>query len=483
MGQLRALENLGVMTRVDYLVSVSGGSWAGAIYMFARGDTVAVLGLPAYPQKLTLAKVKQTPPLMGVCATSKSPSERIWDTGATPSELVWESVIGDTFLKPFELDSNFAYMAKDEASVERIRRANPQLRGAVFYTPRPDRPKGFVMHGAQLAPTGYMASEKTAVSLQMSPDFTGSPFHPNGSPITASGGIDRYEPAMNVLVGGGLVETFAFGGDAPSDESGGLTSLPAPMAPFTLVRAVAISSAGFGGALSQANGVGLSVLSSAYNIKEMLWPVTSASNPQHTESLDYQVGDGGNIDDFGIVVALQRGASRVIGFLNTNIKLGMNKNYCWPGVAMDDLANDIPSELGNKFGYTISMNGMGQYLGNNQVFKKGDLPPLLCEFQRLRRAGRPLFVTRRLELQRNSWWGITGGSTVEVMFVLNEKCPEWESYLPKETQVQVGKNDLKDFPLLDTTSHYTNAQVNLLAAQAEYTVMNHRGEIVPFLTS
>lgn len=470
------------MTKVDYLVSVSGGSWAAAIYMFARTDTGVLLGRPAAPPELTMDKVGQTPPRMGVCATtSKSSLTAKLAAGQIPSERLWESVVADTFLNPFGLDSNFAYMARDEKSVERIRRENPQLRSATFYTPRTDRPRGFVMHGAQLAPSGYVASERTVVSLQMSPDFTGSPFHPNRSSIHFSGGLDKYAPELNILVGGGLVETFAFGGEAPNDESGGVTNLQAPLAPFSLAKAVAISSAGYGGALSQANGAGLNFFSSAYNIKEMLWPVTSSSIPQHTDARTFQLADGGNLDDSGLLVAFQRGASRVIAFLNSFVKLGMKHNYCSPGTVMDDVSSDIPSELGNKFGYTIAMNGIGQYLGNNQVFKSEDLAPLLCVLQGLRKAGAPLLVTRRFELLRNSWWGIAGGSTVEVVFVLNEKCPEFESKLPKETQEQVGKGDLKDFPLLPTVPHYSNAQVNLLAAQAEYTVMRNARDILNLL--
>lgn len=36
-----------------------------------------------------------------------------------------------------------------------------------------------VMSGALLGPTGYEATKDNVVSLQMSPDFVGSPFYPN----------------------------------------------------------------------------------------------------------------------------------------------------------------------------------------------------------------------------------------------------------------------------------------------------------------
>lgn len=39
-----------------------------------------------------------------------------------------------------------------------------------------------VMSGALLGPTGYKATKDNVVSLQMSPDFVGSPFYPNDEP-------------------------------------------------------------------------------------------------------------------------------------------------------------------------------------------------------------------------------------------------------------------------------------------------------------
>lgn len=39
-----------------------------------------------------------------------------------------------------------------------------------------------VMSGALLGPTGYEATKDNVVSLQMSPDFVGSPFYPNDGP-------------------------------------------------------------------------------------------------------------------------------------------------------------------------------------------------------------------------------------------------------------------------------------------------------------
>ena len=113
------------------------------------------------------------------------------------------------------------------------------------------RPRAFVMLGVVLAPLGHQSDDDTVVpfgtificfhlfsdetsgfirfftrSLQMSPDFSGCPFYPGGH------GHMNYDeesthwlskadiPALEMVIGGGMVETFAFGSDTPYDKSG-----------------------------------------------------------------------------------------------------------------------------------------------------------------------------------------------------------------------------------------------------------------------
>merc|ERR1711972_653209 len=124
-------------------------------------------------------------------------------------------------------------------------------------------------------------------------------------------------------------------------------------------------------------------------------------------------------------------------------------DYCGAKPDMSQVDRDIPSELGEKFGYTIWSNGLGQYLDNNQVFSREDLPSLLCELQTLARRGAPLAVKKELLVLPNSWWGVKGGYTATILFVLNEKCPEFEKKLPDETRQTFKHGSFAEFPFLD----------------------------------
>ncbi|OLQ03091.1 ATP-dependent RNA helicase DDX51 [Symbiodinium microadriaticum] len=80
--------------------------------------------------------------------------------------------------------------------------------------------------------------------------------------------------SLNRTMGGGFTETFAFGGAAPKEQSGGEKCvLKEPSSPFALPYAVGISSWAAGGALNQVR-----ILGNVLNIRRDYWPVTSGGD-------------------------------------------------------------------------------------------------------------------------------------------------------------------------------------------------------------
>merc|ERR1719188_2700457 len=96
------------------------------------------------------------------------------------------------------------------------------------------------------------------------------------------------------------------------------------------------------------------------------------------------------------------------------------------------------------FGYGYD-DGMW-HKSHNTVFKQTEMFPLACEFQKLKKAGKPLVLKATHEVLPNPYWGIKGGHTVEIAYMYNDKCPEFEKRLPKETQAALQKSDMKGFP-------------------------------------
>lgn len=489
MGALRALEALALMPNVDAISSVSGGTWASAIYMFANRSTEDLLGSPTQPEDLTLDALEEEASAMGSAATTNTEkiAAELVAHGANPHSL-WQETMGKAFLEPFGLNS-MSFMAADAAAVKRIRAANPQLGNSPFLTPQPGKPRAFVMSGALLAPLGYKASSSNVVSFQVSPDFTGSPFRPDGGPVSYVSTHGDTGPLDDVVVGGGFVETFAFGGPPPfkvSNETEGLTAqITDPTLPFTLADAVGISSAAFAGHVTNLRSIGR--LSPATAVPKVnIWPVQPFAAPDESEPADkpamrtYTMGDGGNVENTGLLAMLQRRVPRVAWWINTDTALSDVVDFCegaptgdkWP-------AGLVTNQLYDKFGFGSLAS---EFYAHNQVFKQEELPKVLCEFQTLAKAGRPMVVRKTFEVVPNAWWGIEA-SSVDLVMVYNARCSSFVDALPDETKEELDADSGKfeHFPYFRTmfqngplgATTLTDAQVNLLAAHAEFAVQQN----------
>lgn len=489
-GVLRALEHMGLMSHVDALSSVSGGTWAASIYMFADMDAKELLGKETTPSELNMKALLQPPsPLVAAVTNKHTPIALQLLADGIEYPQLWVKSVAKAILSPFGLDDADSYMAADAASVERIKASNPELREARFLTPAKNRPKTFVMGGAILAPVGYTATKDNVVDLQMSPDYIGSPFYPNNDHVTYPSQSGRGNGEHLSIVGGGLIESFAFGGQQPKEGQDGRPSvtMPAPREPFSLAKAVGVSSSGVSSALTQLplfKGT-LAQLSPRVNY----WPVTSRHLPGPQHARTYNLGDGGNLDNSGLLAMLQRRAERIIYVINTDFALPLRtENPAWYETTTDFCSmNSIPADIGKKLEPQLQaefglwkVDDLGEFLSKNVVFKTEALAPLLCELQKLKTAGKPAVVKKTMEILANSWWGIAGGRDAEVIFVYLDKSSDFEGQLPADTVDQLQKESWGEFASFPQYSAVfqntgegtalTGAQVNLLASLGEYYV-------------
>jgi hypothetical protein len=460
MGVYRALEDLGFITKLDAISSVSGGTWASAIFMYAKEfqgkpiDAKTLLGGPTGPKALSLDALNQNPGPMGSCATSDA-FEAIgctvccFDRTLVRARDVWIQTVSELYLKPFGLDNNLAYMAANEAAVERIREDNPHLKNAEFVMPRDDRPKAFVMNGTLLAPHGYAASGKSAVSFQMSPDFSGCPFYPADEMVTYEPSCSLFaccHPRKHILVGGGLVETFALGGMGPAKDrelSGSdkqvKISVGKPAFPMSLVRAVGISSDAVAATIQLNALAGTSLDPSVQH-----WPVTSEIFPDEQRAEYHAVGDGTFSDNSGLLALLQRRASKVIWVANSYQPLSDSYDFAKVTPETFDPAKaGVVVELLDKFGYGV--DSATYYHGHNQVFEKRALLSVVQKLVSLKSEGKPTVVEFTLPVQQNPWWGIKGDFSPTVVLIYLEKISEFENALPKDSQEELRKGIFGNF--------------------------------------
>eukprot|EP00928_Gymnodinium_smaydae_P081241 TRINITY_DN64795_c0_g1_i1.p1 TRINITY_DN64795_c0_g1~~TRINITY_DN64795_c0_g1_i1.p1 ORF type:complete len:900 (-),score=220.23 TRINITY_DN64795_c0_g1_i1:75-2651(-) len=485
LGVLRAMEHLGFMKSIDGVASASGGTWAAAIYMFADRPISQLLGDLTDPSQLTMEELQKRPCDLGYAATVHTSGIAAKYLAADIGKpLLWTYTITKAVLGSFGLDDKEAFMAVDEEAVRRIKTNNPHLANRTFFTLAPGRPKAFVMAGIMLSPSGYVADETNAVSFQMSPDFVGSPFYPDGTIVKYDSlpGTE-HTTLLNKIVGGGFVESFAFGGQAPPkhQDGGDSVMMAAPIEPMSLAKAVGVSSDGPSVALAQqAKWADFTSISALSNI----WPITSAQLPGPQEAMTYQLGDGGNIDNSAVITMLQRGATKIISLLNTQVPLP-DADFC----GMDDLdtvlenIKTFEAMLSALFGM-YPKNNVGETLTKNQVFPKEELAPLLCDLQTLKKAGKPTIVLKHLDIVENSWWGVRA-SKASVLFCYSEKISDFEALLPEDTQKAIHRGSwgpFSGYPQYNFVfqnppegTALTAAQVNLLAAHAEYGARQNEG--------
>eukprot|EP00928_Gymnodinium_smaydae_P029893 TRINITY_DN22386_c0_g2_i1.p1 TRINITY_DN22386_c0_g2~~TRINITY_DN22386_c0_g2_i1.p1 ORF type:complete len:612 (-),score=39.18 TRINITY_DN22386_c0_g2_i1:584-2419(-) len=319
MGYLRALHYLSILPNVDAMSTVSGGTWASSQYMFASMATPELLGNATAPSELHMVFLRTNEPAMGHTATTstnelwkneqikwtaaceyltKSPDPTYPDVKTCLDEKyseMWITVISQAFLQPHGLDGK-RMMAGSEEGMEAAQALNeydPSLDPSKWIYPVADRPKVYIMGGTLLAPVGYRSGGEQAVVLQMSPDYTGSPYSADGGNSLSSGNITYHsaiEPrnasneSISLLAGGGFVETFAFGTRTPMSGQNGGTGVFAelPAKPFSLEDAVGISSSAFAAAFAEADST------QAINPQGSYWPVTSSANETQTET-EYQL--------------------------------------------------------------------------------------------------------------------------------------------------------------------------------------------------
>jgi len=268
-------------------------------------------------------------------------------------------------------------------------------------------------------------------------------------------------------MGGGYIETFAFGGREPSQQSAnGLTEVTKPNYALSLASAVAISSD--------------PVLYS----QRWYWPVLP--DGQQQEPVNFQFADGGCLENSGMMALLARQVKRIITVVSTTTTLDDAMDFCDAGSRDDweevfSTGKHVSDTISSWFGFNRTT--VKYSYTRNQVFNKSDCLPLLCKLQALKKAGKPAVVSETLRVMDNEWWGIVGGFDVKFVVVPIELSTEFTSKLPDDTRKALQntsmRSDFKRYPHFSTFENWDPIQLkrplsNILAATSEYFVLENK---------
>jgi hypothetical protein len=448
-GQLRALVETGLIDRVDYISAVSGGSWASTAFTYyndgARNDE-EFLGRTSAPNQIRTAELDRISPTSLGAAATESFMGRLVEQALevavgriTPNE-VWLRAVGATFFERFGIyrRAEPAYISYDANTVEEIVRRNPSLRPEQFATVRNapgDAKRPYLLVNATL----MWPNAGNMVHFEYTPLAAGSKRR-----------LTLYDPpgdtsAKSQTVGGGFIETFAFSGGAPAGwpPQDRVVRVPPPLQPFSLAFASGTSSAAF--AATNASLVGANALLNRYILQgppiAQYWPWTDSS----PEAQTFTFGDGGSLENFGVIPLLLHGVRRMVVFVNTERRLGLDydpgESEPWTSPSIQELDGNFSTLFG-----ILPHDRQQPPTPNNQVFRTSDLRGVVRALQAAQREGGPAIARTRLEVQPNDWWGLDGGWPVDVCWVYLEQVREWDAGLQPEVarRIETGRSAARE---------------------------------------
>ena len=413
LGQLRGLDSLGLLENIRYLSCVSGGSWTCVpfTYLSPHIPDETFLGEMVEPRDVTQKYLKDLDKNSFAYAISNTliSDDFIEHAIRFGGDETYSRAIGETFLEPADVGSRKRFFTMNDQSISAIIKRNRNMRNEDFYTVQSGRP--------------YLIACATLLR-QNNPPPRPKKIHFEFTPLYVGAHVRHLEAgSRGQEIGGGYVEPFGFDSDAPEKESstGVLTvRLGRTKHRLTLSDVVGTSGAAPAEILDK---IGLDFLGFP-EFKH--WPVNNATAARAKE---YEFGDGGHLENLGIMPLLKRQVKRIVVFINTKSRLQVTGNSV-------KINSAIPPLFGKGNDPTKP----------NQVFPESDYQDLADGLWKAKQDGRTVMHRKEYQVQSNDHYGVVGGWSVTVLWVYNERVPEWEKMLPKSIREMVGSGALGNFP-------------------------------------
>ncbi|MBE9030374.1 patatin-like phospholipase family protein [filamentous cyanobacterium LEGE 11480] len=470
MGQLRALEHLGVIPKIRYISCVSGGSWASSIYTYYRAgakNDAELLGPVTPAEKITDEHVvnglKQTQLAYGATKSLNKVIPCSWELPKGwicktimkkwkySSHDVWNYAIGQTYLEPYGLfNSDIAkdrpdelpYFSYDATTVDEIKACNPKLQAKEFLTVRPGRPY-LIMNACVLLRPKYHFLFPNAKDIQA--DLINFEY----TPLTV--GRPHLKTFQNRFYGGGFIEPFAYGGGVPVAaplsppcaesarklNSAGWVDIPSPSRHYSLTETTGTSSSAFAESF-------LHYDVTRFNPKDFYWAVKGNGPYCGHKTL---FGDGGLLENNGLIPLIQRGVKLAIVFINAATKL--DPTYCPNDDQHDDRNNPngkCDATLPALFGY--SNPKWEWYYPHNQVFPSNEFRLVLDALNQKRERNEPMIVTCQHTICENTDWGVNARQEpMLVTWCYLDRYSKWEAQLgSSKIRKQIKQGNKKYIP-------------------------------------
>lgn len=458
-GQLRALYDAKKFEEYSYVSMVSGGAWGGLpLFYLSEGAKIEeYLGAGIPPEKVQWKSLWSNSR-----SVARSTTEAFLGLETVASLLAgdeaYAAALGWSFLRPWDLDKP-KFLAWTKASCQEILGLshNAHLELGDFHLAQ-DRwgtqPAPFpIVGGTLVRSSDYYHFEMTPLYAGVSGTFPNAGSRPPSAEQGQGLGGGKVAPH--------LFDTASPTGLAPGSPSVATARLSTPSNAFSLRDVLAVT------------GCAPRALFDAFFFPNFRYwsPTFVETNGERDQEYDF--GDGGLLENLGIMPLLRRRCTEIVVFINTEADVAQLdlERFLKDGTAKDKTLCDSLVPLFQP----VKSRKNGLYFGNNVVFdNKGDpespLHRLLRTLHTQAKQGEIASCQETYTVVDNPHYGIAGGWEVKVTWVHNCLPQEWLNALPpdlgKDAENRWRASGSRPFPFLATFFQNPPFVVRLNSAEA-----------------
>lgn len=463
MGQLRGLQHIGVLDKIAYLSAVSGGSWGSVPFLFLDEsiNDNTFLGMYVAPDELTEQIVSYNPKYSLTFAVSQS---KIFDDlikNIFAGDERYANIIAEIFLKPFNIGNMRKFFTYNKRTLNEILSNNPSLEPGDFYLMNSNNNRPYPIIGGTL-----LRPKFGRYQFEMTPLYVGIDGLYKGA-----GSRSKFD------IGGGYVEPLGFDSDSP-DEFDKLTHLVYVRLGhsrhiFTLGDVIGTS------------GAAPAEYATRFGLEWLGFPEYKYWSPadiDKTKAKEYDFGDGGILENLGVMPMIKRGVEKLIVFVNCQTVLRQESG--------DEL--EIASSIPALFHQISNQNGEGNFDDNVVfAFQEDKYKKLIDRLLSKVKNGESAIFTDTYKITDQPHHNIKGGGSIEIMWVYNSRVNNWVNQLPIDIKHKLDSGDfgvrfpnyktfMENFPsIIDMTPE----QVNLMGHQAAWNIVETGTQIRDFINS
>ncbi|HEY2069460.1 MAG TPA: hypothetical protein VGG48_07900 [Rhizomicrobium sp.] len=262
IGQLQALEKLGLLGRADYMTTVSGGGWIGVPFIYqSRYPDAVFLGSYADPAGFTVDNITAPSPpgWIGGCTADDFTIGKLaamalyLGSVGVPHSMIWQILMGIHFLAPYNLYNakNYhepkAFFSFDKTVLEHdVLNANDSLKKTpAFLVNATGQHRPYLISVSGMFVDIPSDGSDPGETIQMLAPLQSTPIWTGVLPTPAKATYGKHRQP----VGGGGVSSFAF--NSTLDDLGDTTATVDQDRQWSLLDTMGTSSAAFAAFLEQ----------------------------------------------------------------------------------------------------------------------------------------------------------------------------------------------------------------------------------------